>query len=236
MNIDLLLEKHCENKIGNPSSVVKICDVSTDILDSVRSSISSIYNLESEEFETKEFVFAGSRRIVLHSPLFKTTKQLYTSIDFDYKLGNIVSPLVESITDTIGKDYIPTLMQLATLLPGQKLKWHIDTFLYQQFSNKIHIPLNTNDLSYYESFNGENLEKDHLSFGSAWNINNLILHRSTNLGQTSRTHLIVDFIRKDKLEILEAEKINYFHHRLDSMSAKEKLQIEQLIEFSKKPV
>ena len=228
MNIDLLISEHVEPKIGNPESVIKLFDIPDDLLTKVKNELTIKYDLESEEFKTNEFVFYDTRRIVMYSTLFKTSKQLYTNKDFDYELDKIIRPLLEYVTSVIGKNYIPTLTQLATLLPNQKLKWHVDTFLYQQFSNKIHIPLFTNEESYYETFNGETLEKTHLNFGAAWNINNLDLHRSTNLGETFRTHLIIDFIKEDKLKILEGTGLNYFHHRLDFMSEKEKNQLINL--------
>jgi hypothetical protein len=113
----------------------------------------------------------------------------------------------------------PTLVQLATVLPNQKLTWHVDTYLYQQFSNKIHIPLYTNADATYEVFlENKHYEKINMTEGSIWNIDNLVLHRSVNNGDSFRTHLIIDFIDNTVLAELEKLEVNYFHHNLPHMS------------------
>ena len=61
--------------------------------------------------------------------------------------------------------------------------------------------------------------KDHMTAGSIWNINNLVLHRSVNLGTTARTHIIMDFIDCSVLNTLNSIGINYFHHNLPHMMA-----------------
>ena len=127
----------------------------------------------------------------------------------------------------------PSLIQIATILPGQKLSWHCDTFLYQQFSNKIHIPLFTNDHAFYDVFVRGNLERINMTTGRVWNINNLDLHRSVNNGDTIRSHLIIDFIDVDVLKALDETGINYFHHNLPEMGDKSRMQLASLREWFK---
>jgi len=217
MNIDqLILENKC-NKLGNPISVVKIADIPLDVFNKVKSVIFNKYDLEDDIYSTKEFVFYETRRIVVKTPHMMTSKQLYSSLDFDQELLEICRPLIEEVQKYLPNSD-PTLLQIATILPGQKLKWHVDTYLYQQFSNKIHIPLQTNDQATYEIFlEDTTYQKNHMTEGGIWNINNLILHRSVNLGAASRTHIIIDFIDQDILNILNKSKINYFHHNLPHM-------------------
>lgn len=218
MNIEKIISEFKCKKLGNPTSAVKIAEIPNDIFENFKRSIIRNYNLEDELYSTKEYVFFDTRRIVAKTPYVKTEKQKYTNIDFDYNLLDICGPVIQEI-----KKYLPnsdpTLLQLATLLPGQKLQWHIDTYLYQQFSNKIHVPLFTNEQSTYEIFlENKHYEKIYMEPGSIWNINNLELHRSVNQGYTFRTHLIIDFIDKDILSILETLDVNYFHHRLNYVS------------------
>ena len=214
MNIDQIISNFKCKKLGSPISATKIADIPADVFYSFRDNISSSYDLENEIYATKEFVFFDTRRIVAKTPYIKTTEQKYTNLDFDYTLFDLCQPIVSEIKKHLPTSE-PTLVQIATLLPGQKLKWHVDTYLYQQFSNKIHIPLFTNDLSTYEIFL-ENCyyEKTNMTAGSIWNINNLALHRSVNNGNTFRSHLIIDFIDRDVLNVLEESGVNYFHHQL----------------------
>lgn len=218
MNIDQLISKFKCKKLGSPISAKKIADIPDEVFQAFKDFISQTYNLEDEIYATKELVFFDTRRIVAKTPYIKTSEQRYSSLDFDHNLFDACNPLITEV-----KKYLPnsepTLIQLATVLPGQKLQWHIDTYLYQQFSNKIHIPLFTNQNSTYEIFL-ENCyyEKTHMSAGSIWNIDNLVLHRSVNTGDTFRTHLIIDFIDKDVLSELENSGLNYFHHNLPEVS------------------
>jgi hypothetical protein len=219
MNIDQLILDHKCKKLGNPTSIVKIADIPTTVFNNVKDIIYNKYNLEDEMYATKEFVFYETRRIVGKTPYMMTTEQKYSTLDFDYNLLEICDPIIKEVQKYLPNSE-PSLLQLATILPGQKLKWHIDTYLYQQFSNKIHIPLQTNEETTYEIFlEDKTYRKTRMSEGSIWNINNLVLHRSVNLGTTARTHIIIDFIDRDILNILNNTGINYFHHNLPYMTA-----------------
>ncbi len=218
MNIDQIISNYKCKKLGSPVSAVKIADIPYDIFLNFKNTITSKYNLEDEIYATKEFVFLDTRRIVAKTPSIKTSEQKYTNLDFDHELFDLCQPILDQI-----KIYLPNsepvLMQLATVLPNQKLKWHIDTYLYQQFSNKIHIPLHTNINATYEIFlENARYEKINMTEGAIWNINNLVLHRSINVGNSFRTHLIVDFIDRDILNELEKLGINYFHYNLPHLT------------------
>jgi len=70
--------------------------------------------------------------------------------------------------------------------PGTKLPWHTDTEEQLEDHCKIHIPIETNDLSYflYED------EKFVLETGHAYLVNTSIDHATDNRGTTERAHLI----------------------------------------------
>jgi hypothetical protein len=207
---------------------VEIANIPTDVFNGVKNTIFEKYNLEDEMYATKEFVFYETRRIVGKTPYIMTTEQKYSTLDFDYNLLEICEPIIKEVQKYLPNSE-PSLLQLATILPGQKLKWHMDTYLYQQFSNKIHIPLQTNEETTYEIFlEDKTYKKTHMSAGSIWNINNLVLHRSVNLGTTSRTHIIIDFIDRNILNTLNNTGINYFHHNLPYMTAYSEKVIEIL--------
>lgn len=218
MTIDQTISNFKCKKLGSPTSAIKISDIPSDVFLKFRADITAKYNLEDEIYATKEFVFFDTRRIVAKTPFIKTTEQKYTNLDFDFELFDVCRPIVNQVKEFLPNSE-PTLVQLATVLPGQKLKWHIDTYLYQQFSNKIHIPLYTNADATYEIFlENAHYEKVNMTEGAIWNIDNLVLHRSVNMGDTFRTHLIIDFIDKDVLAELEKLEVNYFHYNLPYMT------------------
>ena len=218
MNIDQLILDHKCKKLGNPTSIVKIADIPTTVFNNVKDIIYNKYNLEDEMYATKEFVFYETRRIVGKTPYMMTTEQKYSTLDFDHNLLEICDPIIKEVQKYLPNSE-PSLLQLATILPGQKLKWHIDTYLYQQFSNKIHIPLQTNEETTYEIFlEDKTYRKTHMSEGSIWNINNLELHRSINLGTTYRTHLIIDFMKEETVTELLNLGIDFFHTKISRLS------------------
>lgn len=219
MNIDQLILDHKCKKIGDPISTVEIADIPADVFNGVKNTIFEKYNLEDEMYATKEFVFYETRRIVGKTPHMMTKEQKYSTLDFDHELLEICNPIIKEIQKYLPNSE-PALLQLATILPSQKLTWHIDTYLYQQFSNKIHVPLQTNKDATYEIFlEDTTYKKVHMEEGAIWNINNLVLHRSVNLGKTSRTHIIIDFIDCNILNTLNNTGINYFHYNLPYMMA-----------------
>lgn len=237
MNIDQIILEHKCKKIGNPISAVKIADIPLDVFQSFKDSIYERYDLEDKKYSTKEFVFQDTLRIVGKTPYMMTSEQKYTSLDFDYELLELVQPIINEVRKYLPNSK-PSIIQLATLLPGQKLKWHVDSYLYQQFSNKLHIPLQTNKDATYEIFlEDRTYKKDNMSAGAIWNINNLVLHRSVNTGVTSRTHLIIDFIDEHVLDILKETKINYYHYNLPSMidysNKVTSILVEELKKYSK---
>jgi hypothetical protein len=231
MIIEDLIKKFKKPKFLNPVCAKNIGNLDLEFFINFKNDIFSKYDVENEKYVTEEFVFNKCKRIVGKTPHFKTTEQLYSKLDFDYELSNICQPIVTEVNKYITNS-VPVLIQIATLSPNQTLYWHTDTFLYHQFSNKIHLPLQTNSRSIYEVFTLENeYKRMHLSEGSLWNINNLILHRSGNFGELSRVHLIIDFIDKDILSELDKTGINYFHTRLDEMSDLEKNQLHELKKY-----
>jgi hypothetical protein len=70
--------------------------------------------------------------------------------------------------------------------PGSKLPWHIDTEEHLADHCKIHIPIETNNLSYF-LYEGE---KFVLETGHAYLVNTGINHATDNQGATERAHLI----------------------------------------------
>lgn len=88
--------------------------------------------------------------------------------------------------------------------PGTRINFHVDN---DEFV-KIHIPIYTNDKSYFDFEN----ERFLLEEGSAYLINTSIVHGTENLGTTDRVHLIFKIKMSDVENILNNDwilDINY---------------------------
>lgn len=74
--------------------------------------------------------------------------------------------------------------------------FHVDPRMFHRFSRRIHLPLVTNSKSFLD------IEDNsfHLERGKLYEFNNMKLHRSKNLGETHRIHIIVDIIELPTLE------------------------------------
>lgn len=80
--------------------------------------------------------------------------------------------------------------EIATLPPNTLIKLHYDGKWSHQNSNRIHIPITSNDGSVNTWVN----TKCKMNPGMFYEINNRVLHGALNNGTTNRTHLIIDFI------------------------------------------
>lgn len=134
---------------------------------------------------------------------------------YDIKHDDEVTGLFNSPTDLyfgIGKliiDSFPNVRQtvISAHPPNTVIQQHIDN---NEFV-KIHIPIITNDRSYFVF--GD--KKYHLTVGKAYLINTMINHGTENFGNNDRVHLIFK-IRKEDVEhilnneyILDPQKIDF---------------------------
>jgi len=227
MNLENLISKYKILKHQDPKSTVKIKDLDLGVLDSIRTSILKSYNLSDPIYSTKEPVFYDTRRVVADSKYNPLDNQLFTNLEFDQKLSEICSPIVDQIQQVL-PGHVPVITQLATILPQQKLLWHVDVFLYHQFSNKLHIPIVTNTNAFFDVFDNDKVSRKNMTEGSIWNINNLALHRSINNGENFRTHLIIDMMKQETVDDLLSLGINFFHTRLPKMTEIEQSSLDDL--------
>jgi hypothetical protein len=78
-------------------------------------------------------------------------------------------------------------MVITTHGPGAQIEFHIDKELYNDEEHvKIHIPIETNDSSYFQ-FEDEEVV---LECGSVYLVNTTVPHGTINKGTTERAHLI----------------------------------------------
>jgi len=105
-----------------------------------------------------------------------------------------VQPLIGEITKMF-PELLKVRGEVVNLLPGTQLELHIDPFWFHKYSRRIHIPILTNDRC-FQVFEDREV---HLEVGMMYEINNRILHSAYNRGESSRIHLIIDLMDKEKV-------------------------------------
>jgi hypothetical protein len=140
------------------------------------------------EYDRNEASLQGGKLLVLPYiiPLKKTT---YTGAQV--KLLQTVSPIVDQVMQYF-PDYIKIRGEVATLLPGVKVRLHYDDRWFHENCRRIHVPLVTNDLceQHFED------RKYHLEYCKIYEINNRMLHGAANYGNSVRIHLILDILER----------------------------------------
>lgn len=187
----------------------------------LKDQITTSFDLLDRSTLTTEKVFFGTHRLVAANPLAEDI-QRYSTADRTTELLDLATPTIEWLK-TIYKQHVPILVQCATIPVGAKLLWHIDSYLYQSVSHKVHIPIVTNPNAKYECLR---LQKESYYFmaSEAYEINNILLHRSVNFGDTPRTHLIIDMIHEDKLFAFVSSGINpIFSYHLQNKATETRL-------------
>ena len=174
----------------------------------LRSSVVSTFDLLDPKTITDEEVFAGTHRIVASNP-YASWDQQHSKATRKSELLVITDPIV-SWLKTVYPTCTPVLIQCATLPVKAKLLWHVDCYLYQSVSHKVHIPIVTNLRARYESrLNG--VERSfHFQAGRAYEINNILKHRAVNNGTNPRTHIIIDMMENDRIEYFTRLGLNFF--------------------------
>ena len=121
-------------------------------------------------------------------------------------IGDFDSPT--ELVFGFGKKIIDTFPEVKQTVitvhyPGSKLPWHIDVEESLEDHWKIHIPIETNDLSYFQYKDEEFV----LQIGYAYLVNTSIDHATDNRGTTERAHLIFKIPAKFVDDILNTEYI-----------------------------
>lgn len=101
----------------------------------------------------------------------------------------VLSPILNSVATKMNYSSaeFPRVM-LAKLPAKQVIKAHIDASPAAQYPHKIHVPITTNDQTYF-CFEKS---KKQMKVGEAYEVNNNIKHWAENNGNSDRIHLIFE--------------------------------------------
>lgn len=115
-----------------------------------------------------------------------------TYSDRDLNLLKLCEPIINMIRERYYPKYIRVRGEIATIVPGTQISYHMDENNFHKLSHRIHVPLLTNSENFnIWKINDEDVEI-HLEYGKIYEINNRIIHSAVNRSDTHRTHLIID--------------------------------------------
>jgi hypothetical protein len=116
-----------------------------------------------------------------------------------------VKPLIEIMQATNHaclKNSVPFRVEISIIEPGKSVKWHHDQHMFHKFSERIHIPIITNDSVEFVSkwFTDDHAYMYKMLPGHIYRFNNRVPHTVKNPHDHFRCHIMVDFIHKGVLE------------------------------------
>ena len=105
----------------------------------------------------------------------------------------VLKPILNAVASRMNysKAEFPRVM-LAKLPAKESIKAHIDASPAAQFPHKIHVPITTNEQTYF-CFEKS---KKQMKIGEAYEVNNNIKHWAENNGNSDRIHLIFELFNE----------------------------------------
>jgi hypothetical protein len=149
-------------------------------------------NLADPELTRPEYCFKNSGLLILPMNYGQV-------MDMDARYYPYVEPLIELIQATGHyslRDTRPYRVEISIIQPGTQVTWHNDQHMSHKFSERIHIPIITNDSVEFMSkwFTEPTPYKFKMRMGHIYRYNNRVMHTVKNPADQLRCHVIVDFI------------------------------------------
>jgi hypothetical protein len=113
-----------------------------------------------------------------------------------YEWQHIIDPIVDRIvSEHLTQGGFVNKMMISNIIPGGKMPTHWDEEPTQLLSKRIHVVITSNAQS-------EFIVNDtvyHFSPGEIFELNNMMPHSVSNMGDSDRVHLIIDYYHKSHL-------------------------------------
>lgn len=148
-----------------------------------------MWDMENARKENAFGVFHHTRHIVFRfTPANRDPEDFYETPTW-HIWRSLLEPIMRQAILPYGfaKPEFPKAM-LARLAAGHAIDRHTDGAGSNLLTHKIHVPLITNPAAYFVSRD----ELIHLTYGSAWEVNNIAPHGGVNGGGSDRIHFIFE--------------------------------------------
>jgi hypothetical protein len=155
------------------------------------------FDWEKDSLDRKdELALNGKSKVIFYDhfwvgSIVDNFKELYgDKLDKDSeKLRSLSFPILKDILKFFPKStYVKG--EISCCFPSSEQKFHIDPRVFHKYSKRIHLPLLSNEQSFLDIED----KSFHLDRGKLYEFNNMKRHRSKNLGNTIRVHIILDII------------------------------------------
>lgn len=149
------------------------------------------------KFDRVEFCFKPAGRLMLPVTGAKVWQREYYEP---------VKPIIEHV-EALGCPHlagrVPYRVEISTMLPTSRIKWHHDSFLFHKLSEKVHVPIITNDQTTFFSkwFQGPEVYMHQMTAGTVYRFNNRVQHSVTNAAPKHRIHVTIDYIEPKWLKV-----------------------------------
>lgn len=114
-------------------------------------------------------------------------------------LYNAALPIVESVQQQLGSEYVMWGAELNLVPPGATVTAHCDKHFYSDYTLRTHVVLETNDDVKF----GFDSTIHNFKLGECFIFNNKRKHSIVNFGQTNRLHFVIDFVQKPIFQYVE---------------------------------
>jgi hypothetical protein len=106
---------------------------------------------------------------------------------------------------------VPIQIMFNCLTPDQKFPLHVDTLDFHLHSHRIHIPLSFTSCDYYHLLEDESTQLYHstMSYGSAYEFNNIDPHCVENTSSQWRINFIIDLLPTYLSTTVSTKKLNH---------------------------
>lgn len=144
-------------------------------------------NWTGKEYDRYEPTLLGGKLVAFPWIIVQPHQLRYTPVQ--KTLLDAVAPIVDEVMKLF-PGYVKVRGELATLLPGVKVKLHYDDRWFHENCRRIHVPIVTNE-DCQQIFEDRSFR---LEYSKIYEINNRILHSAANNGNAHRVHLILDLL------------------------------------------
>lgn len=169
------------------------------LTDPLRTALRQI-NFMSDKFNRSEVALADGK-LVEFPFMIHVYKNNSSGVEH---LIDLAKPIIDHVQGKF-PNHVFVRGEISILLPGIKLKPHIDRKWFHANCHRMHVPIITNEYCYhYFEKRTRHLNEDELV-----EINNRIVHSGANYGPETRVHCIFDIMEKVKFQEAVDQKIDF---------------------------
>jgi hypothetical protein len=189
-------------------NIKKLGSVPNELIEQFANSISDV-NWDLPEFKRNGDALP-SRTVVI--PFGNRPEPTQEQTDTVLHITTAVKPITNWLSDCFPNSIL-FKGEINYISPKSIIPFHIDPCWFHENSSRIHIPITTNDQTFWMS--GTKLYN--MPLGNYYEVDNRVLHSFWNNGDTSRIHLVIDVMSKNIYDHAIATGIDVNQQNIDPL-------------------